>query len=155
MKIEDGVKYDFNDVLIRPKRSNLSSRSQVNLEREVTFLHSKRVWRGVPLLVANMDTTGTFETYRSLVSHKMITCLHKHYSVEEYPVDMDPNYYAISTGISEKDLEKLDRLVNKLSPYFVVVDVANGYSSKVRGFLFHLARKISNTDDHRGECGNE
>ena len=62
MKIEDGVKYDFNDVLIRPKRSNLSSRSQVDLEREITFLHSKRVWKGVPLLVANMDTTGTLET---------------------------------------------------------------------------------------------
>ncbi len=60
MKIEDGVKLDFNDVLIRPKRSNLSSRSQVSLERKITFLHSKREWTGVPLLVANMDTTGTF-----------------------------------------------------------------------------------------------
>ena len=141
MKIEDGVKYDFNDVLIKPKRSNLSSRSQVNLEREVTFLHSRRVWRGVPLLVANMDTTGTFETYRALMPHKMITCLHKHYTVEEYPGDMDPNYYAISTGISEKDLEKLDRLVNKLSPYFVVVDVANGYSSKFVDFCSTLRDK--------------
>ena len=116
MKIEDGVKYDFNDVLIRPKRSNLSSRSQVDLEREITFLHSKRVWKGVPLLVANMDTTGTFETYRALAPHKMITCLHKHYNVEDYPTDMDPNYYAVSTGISDKDLLKLDEIIKKINP---------------------------------------
>ena len=138
MKIEDGVKYDFNDVLIRPKRSNLSSRSQVDLEREITFLHSKRVWKGVPLLVANMDTTGTFETYRALAPHKMITCLHKHYNVEDYPTDMDPNYYAVSTGISDKDLLKLDEIIKKINPYFVVVDVANGYSSKFVDFCAHL-----------------
>lgn len=141
MKIEDGVKYDFNDVLIRPKRSNLSSRSQVDLEREITFLHSKRVWRGVPLLVANMDTTGTIETYRALAPHKMITCLHKHYGVEDFPDDLDPNYYALSTGISEKDLEKLDTLITKLNPYFVVVDVANGYSSKFVDFCTNLRVK--------------
>jgi len=141
MKIEDGVKYDFNDVLIRPKRSNLSSRSQVDLEREITFLHSKRVWKGVPLLVANMDTTGTFETYRALAPHKMITCLHKHYNVEDYPTDMDPNYYAVSTGISDKDLLKLEQLVTKINPYFVVVDVANGYSSKFVDFCTTLRWK--------------
>lgn len=138
MKIEDGVKYDFNDVLIRPKRSNLSSRSQVDLEREITFLHSKRVWKGVPLLVANMDTTGTFETYRALAPHKMITCLHKHYNVEDYPTDMDPNYYAVSTGISTTDLQKLDKIIKKINPYFVVVDVANGYSSKFVEFCTYL-----------------
>ena len=144
MKIEDGVKYDFNDVLIRPKRSNLSSRSQVNLEREITFLHSKRVWKGVPLLVANMDTTGTFETYRALAPHKMITCLHKHYNVEDYPTDMDPNYYAVSTGISTTDLQKLDEIIKKINPYFVVVDVANGYSSKFVDFCTMLRSDYPN-----------
>ena len=144
MKIEDGVKYDFNDVLIRPKRSNLSSRSEVDLEREITFLHSKRVWKGVPLLVANMDTTGTFETYRALAPHKMITCLHKHYNVEDYPTDMDPNYYAVSTGISTKDLQKLDLVIKKINPYFVVVDVANGYSSKFVDFCSMLRSDYPN-----------
>ena len=103
MKIDTEVKLDFADVLIKPKRSNLSSRSEVNLERTVTFLHSKRVWSGVPLLVANMDTTGTFDMYNELQKHKVITCLHKHYKVEDYPLDLDPNYYAISTGTSVAD----------------------------------------------------
>ena len=66
MKIEPDTKLDFSDVLIKPKRSNLTSRSQVDLERTITFLHSKRKWTGVPLMVANMDTTGTFEMYYAL-----------------------------------------------------------------------------------------
>lgn len=140
MKIDTEVKLDFADVLIKPKRSNLSSRSEVNLERTVTFLHSKRVWSGVPLLVANMDTTGTFEMYNELQKHKVITCLHKHYGVEDYPLDLDPNYYAISTGTSVADREKLDALIKRLKPYFVVVDVANGYSSKFVDFCTELRK---------------
>jgi len=130
MKIETDIKLDFGDVLIKPKRSNLGSRSEVDLEREFVFLHSKRKWVGVPIIVSNMDTTGTFEMYRSLVKHKMITCFNKHYSVDEYPLDMDPDYYSISTGTSDVDWEKLQQLVNKLNPHFVTIDVANGYGSK-------------------------
>ncbi len=130
MKIENDTKLDFSDVLIKPKRSNLYSRSQVNLERTFTFLHSKRKWTGIPLMVANMDTTGTFEMYNSLKEYKIITCLHKHYNLEDYPNNLDPNYYTITTGISDADRIKLDTLIDKLNPYFVVVDIANGYSDK-------------------------
>ena len=68
MKIISSPFYDFKDVLIQPKRSNLSSRSEVDLERTITFLHSKRTWTGIPIMVANMDTTGTFEMYNVLKS---------------------------------------------------------------------------------------
>jgi len=61
MKIEYNKKFNFNDLLIKPKRSNLSSRSQVNLEREFVFKHSGRKWTGIPIMVSNMDTTGTLD----------------------------------------------------------------------------------------------
>ena len=61
MYIDNEVKLDFKDVLIRPKRSNLTSRSEVDLEREFTFKHSSVKWKGVPIMISNMDTTGTFE----------------------------------------------------------------------------------------------
>ena len=134
MKIEPDIKLDFSDVLIRPKRSTLSSRSEVDLTKKVKFLHSKREWEGIPIVVSNMDTTGTFEMYRELSKHKIITCLHKHYSIEEYPDDLDPNYYALGTGINQKDWIKLIALMEKLNPYFLVIDVANGYSSKFVNF---------------------
>ena len=37
---------DLKDVLIRPKRSTLKSRADVNLDRTYTFLHSKKTWTG-------------------------------------------------------------------------------------------------------------
>lgn len=138
MKLEPDTKLDFSDVLIKPKRSNLSSRNAVNLERTITFLHSRRKWTGVPLMVANMDTTGTFEMYNALKDFHVITCLHKHYNIEDYPDNLDPNYFAISTGISDSDREKLDILIGKLYPIFVVVDVANGYSSRFVEFCSKL-----------------
>ena len=37
MRIESEVKLDFSDVLIRPKRSTLGSRKEVDLHRSYTF----------------------------------------------------------------------------------------------------------------------
>ena len=66
MKIENDIKLDFSDVLIRPKRTVLSSRSQVSLDREFKFPHSTSKWIGVPIMAANMDTTGTFDVMNVL-----------------------------------------------------------------------------------------
>ena len=74
MKIETTPQLDFHNVLIRPKRTTICSRSEVDLEREFTFAHSTLKWKGVPIIAANMDTTGTFEVYNVLSKHKMITC---------------------------------------------------------------------------------
>ena len=37
MRIEEDMKLDYKDVLIRPKRSTLQSRKQVRLERKFEF----------------------------------------------------------------------------------------------------------------------
>lgn len=60
VKIEDDVKLDFSDVLFKPRASTLKSRSQVNLEKSFTFRNGTQL-HGIPLISANMDTTGTFE----------------------------------------------------------------------------------------------
>ena len=70
MKIENDIKLDFSDVLLRPKRSTLSSRSEVSLIREIKFIHSKQVWKGVPIIASNMDTIGTIEMLDSLHNNK-------------------------------------------------------------------------------------
>lgn len=84
MHIDNEPKLDFKDVLIRPKRSTLTSRSQVDITREIKFHHTREVFHAVPVIAANMDTTGTFEMARVLGSHGMMTALHKHYAPEEY-----------------------------------------------------------------------
>ena len=83
MKILDDIKLDFSDVLLVPKRSEYSSRSEVSLNREIKFKYSPYVWSGVPIMVSNMDTTGTIEMALELQKHKVITCLHKHYKWDE------------------------------------------------------------------------
>jgi len=61
MRIEYEIKLDFKDVLIRPKRSTLRSRSDVDLNRTFHFRHTGKTWTGIPIMAANMDTSGTFE----------------------------------------------------------------------------------------------
>ena len=83
MRVEHDVKLTFDDVLIRPKRSTLISRSDVTLVREFTFRHSDATWTGVPIVSANMDTTGLFSIAAELQKHQMMTCMQKFYSLPE------------------------------------------------------------------------
>ena len=84
MRISESVSLDFQDVLIIPKRSTLKSRSEVSLERTLTFRHTDKTWTGVPVIAANMDTVGTFEMVETFYKEKMLVAVHKHYSLEEW-----------------------------------------------------------------------
>ena len=134
MRIEEDVKLDFKDVLIRPKRSTLSSRKQVDLHRSYKFKHSGRQWIGVPIMASNMDGVGTFAMAEALAEHKAITCLTKDLTtphIESLIKKIGASYFAVSTGIADKDTSNL---VGVLSMYpsieFICIDVANGYSDR-------------------------
>jgi len=142
MRIETEMKLGFKDVMIRPKRSTLKSRSHVSLEREFKFLHSTTTWTGVPIMAANMDTVGTFEMAKALAEEKLFTAIHKHYSVQEWNHflrDLAPemyNYIAISTGTGKNDSKKIAEIfeANPLLK-FICIDVANGYSEHFVNFV--------------------
>lgn len=139
MKILDDIKLDFTDVLILAKRSQYSSRSEVSLERTFKFKYSPLTWTGVPIMVSNMDTTGTIEMALEMQKHKVLTCLHKYYTLDDLKdTCIDMKYCAISTGISDSDLENLDKIAKLLKPYFICIDVANGYMTK----FIETCRKI-------------
>ena len=139
MRIEDEVKLDFSDVLIRPKRSTLSSRKEVDLNRTFKFKHSEFEWTGVPIMAANMDGVGTFDMARELYNHRMFTCLVKSYKVTDYDALVDKiggNYFAISTGTSDNDFNKLCESLNRNPElHFICIDVANGYSEHFGDFV--------------------
>ena len=130
MKILDDIKLDFTDVLLIPKRNEYTSRSEAILERTIKFKYSPYEWTGVPIMVSNMDSTGTVEMARSLQKHKIITCLHKYYKSSDIPADLDKNYYAVSSGIREADLLNLDEIMKNVDPKIICLDVANGYMNK-------------------------
>src|SRR5689334_22445337 len=84
MRIEYDIKLDFHDVLIRPKRSVLKTRADVSLEREFKFKYASASWRGVPIIAANMDHTGTFNMAKALAEHQLLTALDKFISLEDW-----------------------------------------------------------------------
>ncbi len=142
MKIDYTPQLDFNNVLIRPKRTVLNSRSNVDMEREFRFPHSKQVWKGVPVIAANMDTTGTFGVYDVLSKHKMITSLHKFYGIDDFKSkELNPDYFMVSTGINFDKIEELKNIVSITKAKWLCIDVANGYMKKMVDFC-RLVRDI-------------
>ena len=150
MRIEYDIKLGFKDVMFRPKRSTLKSRSQVKLERTFRLMHTKTEWTGVPVMAANMDTVGTFEMALSLFKHKMFTAIHKHYTIEEWRDFMNRapkgivDFIAVSTGTSGADFDKLVALINEHPQLrFICIDVANGYSEHFVAFLRKVRKQYA------------
>ena len=158
MRIEEGIKIGFRDVLIRPKRSTLSSRSQVELKRSFQWKHSGRQWHGIPIVAANMDTVGTFSMAKSLAQYSMVTAIHKHYSLEnwaEFLSSLDERlaeFVWVSTGTSSDDLDKLNLLLSRHSQLKTIcIDVANGYSE---AFVDAVKRVRERWPNHGIVAGN-
>ena len=142
MRIENELKLGFKDVMIRPKRSTLKSRSQVSLDREFKFLHSSVSWSGVPIMGANMDTVGTFEMALALAKENLFTAIHKHYSLQQWNEFMKnapeniAHYIAVSSGTGKNDFKKIGEIFEHNPQLkFICIDVANGYSEHFVSFL--------------------
>jgi len=149
-KIINEIKLDFDDVLIRPKRSTLKSRSDVDLTRTFKFANSQKQLTCVPIMVANMDTVGTINMATSLCQHHAITCLHKHYDSSTLinlfsgtTNNKDLIWY--STGTSNKDIHKLENVFNTIRDIGGIVpnvclDVANGYTEQFVKTAAHIRK---------------
>lgn len=124
---------DFSDVLLVPKlnTSSIKSRSEINLTTTYTFKNNK-TWTGVPLIASNMDTIGTIEMYYALSPYKIITCFSKHIQPKDFPPNLNPEYFMVSCGTSEEDLQRLHSIMEKIVVKFICLDVANGYLKKVQ-----------------------
>lgn len=150
-KIINDIKIDFDNVLIKPKRSTLKSRSEVCLSRNFSFKYSKRDLICVPIMIANMDTVGTFNMAKTISYNQGITCLHKHYKPEDYinfytnQNIVNKNLVFYSLGTSQKDIEKLTEVFNKIRQLNyeipnVCVDVANGYTEQFVKTVSHIRK---------------
>lgn len=150
MRIENDVKLDFRDVLIRPKRSVLKSRAEVMLDREFRFKHTGTSWQGVPVIAANMDHTGTFNMATALSKHHVLTALDKFLMPEDWRkvVETKPEILSscmVSVGISEADFAKLAEVMAIAPIPFICLDVANGYTERFVACLEHLRETYPNT----------
>tara|TARA_A100001388_G_scaffold272234_1_gene252233 strand:- start:5624 stop:6793 length:1170 start_codon:yes stop_codon:yes gene_type:complete len=168
MRLEEDVKLDYKDVLIRPKRSVLGSRKEVDLERGFTFRNYKpeamtmedirpeyRNWRGIPIMASNMDGVGTFEMANVLAEQKIMTCLTKTYTVAQLVNYFETggvtpertNYVAMSIGITDTDHEKFRKVYEQTGSQlkYICIDVANGYSERFATFVKQFRSLYPNT----------
>ena len=153
MRIEHDLKLDYSNVLIRPKRSTLTSRADVKLEREYSFVNSRKVYRGIPIMAANMDSVGTFKMAQTLGALGLFTCLVKNYSADQliayFNTDNNKCYAAaLSIGTSTADLEKLDTVYRSIKDQtqlkYICVDVANGYTQMFVETIRNLRNQYPN-----------
>jgi GMP reductase len=169
MRIEEDLKLDYSDVLIRPKRSTLGSRKEVQLTRRYTFRNytptemsmeilrpeSNPHYNGIPIMASNMDGVGTFAMADKLAEAEIFTCLVKTYSVQELVgyFDAEENAalertqnVAMSIGITERDHNKFrdvyEQVGDKLK--YVCIDVANGYSERFVSFVREFRQHYPN-----------
>ncbi len=146
MRIEENIKLDFKDVLIRPKRSTLSSRKDVDINRAFKFKWSGQSLSGVPIIAANMDGTGTIDMAKAFIKdgNGLTVALHKHYPLETL-VDFfsehggDSVWYSI--GLAGDDQEKLKQFLQSAPQKEnkgiskICIDVANGYSENFLDYI--------------------
>ncbi|HYC25041.1 MAG TPA: GMP reductase [Roseiarcus sp.] len=133
MRIESDIKLDFKDVLIRPKRSTMNSRNEVDVHRAFRLLHTGAEWAGFPLIAANMDVTGTMRMARALARFGAMTALHKHYpekALAEFFAHEDAGNAFYSIGTTEADFAKLAKVKKRVAIGKLCIDVANGYAEK-------------------------
>jgi GMP reductase len=143
MRIENEIKLDYKDVLIRPKRSTLKSRKEVDLNRTYKFKNSGQEWTGIPIMAANMDGIGTFNMAIALSDHSMFTCLTKQYSWMEWnefyddvhtPKNID-DFISISIGTNKTQYATAMKIIERKKLQWVCIDIANGYSEHFVDFV--------------------
>ena len=174
MRIEEDMKLDYKDVLIRPKRSTLGSRKEVDLERGFNFRNynpyinsdvlpdgypvvqeQDKHYRGIPIMASNMDGVGTMEIADKLAQQRVFTCLVKTYGVNDLVAFFDDEsdqemlrtqFVAMSIGITERDHEKFRMVYEQTgeSLKYVCIDVANGYSERFGTFVRNFRHQYPN-----------
>ena len=146
MRIEEEIKLDYSDVLFRPKRSTLKSRSEVDLKRKYKFKYSKLSWEGIPIIASNMDGVGEVGVATKLASFHMMTSLTKQHADKEINSLQKNksihNYVALSCGTSKASYARLNSLLKKNPKFkFICIDVANGYSENFSHFVSEVRKK--------------
>lgn len=155
LKVIPGTKLDYNDVLIVPKKTTVSSRSNVILNRTFKFKYSNQEWTGIPIISSNMDTVTNIDTFNILKKKNLMTCFPKYLNNEwlkgHMPLELtDVNWYMLSCGTSKNDHDILMQLINKFDiclgvrPQFICIDVANGYMTELISVCEKIRYKLPN-----------
>ena len=142
MRLDNEIKLDYKDVLLKPKRSTLSSRRDVEMTRTLTFRNSKESYNCCPIVASNMDGVGTFSMAKVLQEYKMMTVITKTTTLEQWKQAVGSGiklkYLSVCVG-AKKDAKDYIIMQQVLKSFpdvkFITVDVANGYHIRFADFI--------------------
>jgi len=146
MRLDNEVKLDYKDVLLKPKRSTLSSRRDVEMTRSFTFKNSKETYECCPIVASNMDGVGTFSMAKVIQEYKMMTTITKTTTIDQWREAVGNGiklkYVSVCTGTGklwDKDAEDYRTMQEVLNSFpdvkFITIDVANGYHTNFSDFI--------------------
>ena len=146
MRLEQEIKLDYKDVLLKPKRSTLSSRRDVEMTRSFKFRHSGHTYECCPIIASNMDGVGTFSMAKVIQEYKMMTTITKTATIEQWRKAVGDGiklkYISVCTGTGklwQDNAEDYATMKEVLKSYpdikFITVDVANGYHTNFSDFV--------------------
>ena len=146
MRIKEDIKLNFDDVLMEPKRSTLSSRRDVDMTRKFTFINSGKVMNFTPIFASNMDGVGTFSMAKVLQEHKMMTVITKSTSVDQWRQAVRSGLRLQSVSVSvgtnkmwdreAMDYKNMQDVLNSFPDVkMITVDVANAYHQNFVDFI--------------------
>ena len=152
MQIISETQLDFSDVLIRPRRSSIDSRSKVDITREYKFKWCPYVIKGTGIMQANMGTIGNFDVSRRMLDNGLFACLHKHHDVDELIgfykelIDMGDNVWRrclLGIGLRDNGIDKLRQINKELGIQVgIKFDVPNGYIPQVKEKVIELRNEF-------------
>ena len=146
MRINYDAKLNFEDVLLQPKRSTLTSRKDVDMTRKFTFRNSKKVMNFTPIFASNMDGVGTFSMAKVLQEYKMMTTITKTTTPEQWRKAVGSGVrlqsVSVCTGtnkVFDDDAEDYRNMQEVLKSFpdvkMITIDVANAYHQNMVGFV--------------------
>jgi len=146
MRIKEDIKLNFDDVLMEPKRSTLSSRRDVDMTRKFTFRNSGKIMNFTPIFASNMDGVGTFSMAKVLQKHQMMTVITKSTTVEQWREAVGTGLrlqsVSVCTGTNKiwdpeaADYKNMqDVLSNFPDVKMITIDVANAYHQNFVDFI--------------------
>ena len=146
MRLDNEIKLDYKDVLLKPKRSTLSSRRDVEMTRSFTFRNSGETYECCPIIASNMDGVGTFSMAKVIQEYKMMTTITKTTTIDQWKKAVGEGiklkYLSVCTGTGklwDDDAEDYATMQKVLKSYpdvkFITIDVANGYHTNFSDFV--------------------
>ena len=152
MQIISETQLDFSDVLIRPRRSSIDSRSKVDITREYKFKWCPYVIKGTGIMQTNMGTIGNFEVSRMMLDNGLFACLHKHHNINELigfykelikRGDDTWRRCLLGIGLRDNGIDKLRQINKELGIQVgIKFDVPNGYIPQVKERVIELRNEF-------------